>query len=90
MTTKNLLKTALKTAEPVIKEYVRQLKAEIAKFDKQIAKIEIEKMKFKNQNITYKQRISTLQKTLDKSKSEGGDIIFHYTSHKDSPPKNEK
>lgn len=90
MTTKNLLKMALKTTEPVIKEYVRQLKTEIAKFDKQIAKIEIEKMKFKNQNVTYKQRISALQKTLDKTKSEGGNIIFQVTSHKTSPPKNEE
>jgi predicted nucleic acid-binding Zn-ribbon protein len=47
MTTQNLLSTALKAAEPILQEYVRQLKAEITKLNKQIANLEIEKNKFK-------------------------------------------
>lgn len=77
MTTKNLLEAALKAAEPIIQEYIRQLKTEITKSQKQIAKLEIEKMKFKNQNITYKQRVSALQKALDKAKSDGG-VRIHF------------
>jgi predicted nucleic acid-binding Zn-ribbon protein len=77
MTTRNLLSTTLKAAEPILQEYVRQLKAEITILNKQIANLEIEKNKYREQNITYKKRISTLQKAIDKTKSnEGGDIIL--------------
>ncbi|MEW6614534.1 MAG: hypothetical protein AB1401_03545 [Thermodesulfobacteriota bacterium] len=72
MTTKNFLETALKASEPIVQEYIRQLKAQITKLHKQIVTLEIEKMKFKNQNITYKQRVSALQKNLDKAVSNGG------------------
>jgi len=75
MTAENPIKTSLKSVEPIIKEYVRQLETEITKLNKQIAKLEIEKTKFKNQNITYKQRVSALQKALDKYESNRGDEI---------------
>jgi len=69
MTTQNLLNTALKASEPTIQEYVKQLKTTISKLNKQIAKLEIEKDKFKDQNKTYKKRISVLQKDLDKARA---------------------
>ena len=69
MVIQKTLDAALKLVEPIIREYIRQLKAEITKLHKEVAKLEIEKMKFKNQNVTYKQRVSTLQKDLDKAKS---------------------
>lgn len=97
MTTKNLLKTALKTAEPVIQEYIRdlieennQLKMKHAKSIKEKAtfKIKISELKIENQK--YKKRISALQKALDKTKSEGGDIILHINSPKRSSHQSEK
>jgi len=97
MTTKNLLKTSFKTAEPVSQEYIRnlieennQFKIKYAKSIKEKAALKIKISELKIENQSYKQRISALQKALDKSKSEGGDIIFQVTSHKTSPPKNEK
>jgi|APFre7841882654_1041346.scaffolds.fasta_scaffold13249_5 predicted RNase H-like nuclease (RuvC/YqgF family) len=91
MITQNLLTAALKAAEPIVKDYVRQLKAQISKSDKQIAKLEIEKSKFKNQNITYKQKVSALQKALDKFESEkGGDIHLHINPSTSSSHQSEK
>ena len=50
MVIQKTLVAALKSAEPIIKEYIRQLKAEITKLHKEVARLEIEKMKLKNQN----------------------------------------
>ncbi len=97
MTTKNFLKTALKTTEPISQEYIRdliaennQLKMKHAKSIKEKATFKIKISELKIENQTYKQKISALQKALDKTKSEGGNIIFQVTSHKTSPPKNKE
>ena len=89
MTTQNLLSTALKVAQPMIQEYIRDLKEENnhlkmkhAKSIKEKAKFKIKISELKIENETYKKRVSALQKALDKTKSQGGDIILHI-----NPPK---
>lgn len=83
MTTENLLEASLKTAEPIIQEYIRdlieendQLKMKQAKAikEKTTLKIKISELKIENQ--TYKQKISALQRALDKAESEKGEILF--------------
>lgn len=91
MTTQNLLSTALKVAQPVIQEYIRDLKEENdhlkmkhAKSIKEKAKFKIKISELKIENDTYKKRILELQKALNKSKSEGGDIVLNIKSSKPS------
>jgi peptidoglycan hydrolase CwlO-like protein len=91
MTNQKKLRSALKVAEPIIQEYIKdlieenhQLKTKHAKSTKEKAKSKIMISELKIQNETYKRRISALQKALNKSKSEGGGIILHLNPSKPS------
>ncbi|MEI9477873.1 MAG: hypothetical protein WCO26_15030 [Deltaproteobacteria bacterium] len=97
MTTQNLLGTALKTAEPVIQECIRdlteennQLKMKHAKSIKEKAKFKIKISELEIENDTYKKKILELQKALNKSKSEGGGIVLNIKSSKPSSYQSEK
>jgi len=76
MTIQRAFDTALKAAEPIIQEYVRQLKAENTKLYKQKIKLKIKISELKIQKESYEKEISKLQKALNKCKSQGGDIIL--------------
>ena len=87
--TKNYLKAAFKMTKPISQERIKdlieennQLKIKDAKSikEKTVLKIKISELKIENQ--TYRKKISALQKTLDKTKSDGGDIIIHYAPSK--------
>jgi regulator of replication initiation timing len=85
MITQKLIKKVLKMADPILQDYIRnlieensQLKMEQTKSIKEKVNFKIKISELKIENQTYKQRISTLQKALDKTKSNGGgDIILN-------------
>jgi len=97
MTNRKTLHSALKAAERVIQEYIRdlkkennQLKARHNKSIKEKANFKMKISELKIENETYKSRISVLQKALNKSKPEGGDIIFQIKPSKPSSHQSEK
>jgi hypothetical protein len=97
MSNQKMLHSTIKAAEPVIQEYIRdlieennQLKMKHAKSIKEKAKFKIKISELKIENDTYKKRILELQKALNKSKSEGGDIVLNIKSPKPSSHQSEK
>jgi len=55
----SVLKAVLKTADPVLKHYIRELKLENAKLQRKIVKLEVK-------NISNQNRIVALKKDADK------------------------
>jgi hypothetical protein len=66
------------------------LKAGHNKSIKEKAKFKMEISELKIENETYKRRISALQKALNKSKPEGGEIILQIKPSKPSSHQSEK
>ena len=74
MTYSQSLKLALKSADPIVRNYVRNLESEISKLQKQNAKLECT-------NMSNKHKISALQKKLN-AYLKKGHITVVTTSYK--------